>query len=172
MNQLIESIEAEQLKTDIPDFKVGDTISIHYRIIEGAKTRIQIFTGTVIARKRTGISESVSLYRVAYGSAMERVILIHSPRVAKIEVVKRGKVRKGKLYHLRGVFGKKAKIQERIFKEGKREKELKKEEPIAAEEKPAKEEKPKAAEEKPAKEEKPKAEKEEKPKPEEEKKEE
>lgn len=116
MSQLIESIEAEQLKTDIPEFRVGDTISVHYRIIEGEKMRIQVFTGTVIARKGKGISETVSLYRVAYGSAMERVLLIHSPRVAQIEVVKRGKVRKGKLYHLRGIFGKKAKVKEAIGK--------------------------------------------------------
>lgn len=116
MNQLIETIEAEQLKAEIPDFRVGDTVSVHYRIIEGEKERVQIFTGTVIARKGKGISETVSLYRVAYGSAMERVLLIHSPRVAKIEVVKRGKVRKSKLYYLRGVFGKKAKVKELIVK--------------------------------------------------------
>lgn len=116
MNQLIESIEQEQLKTDIPEFKVGDTVSVHYRIIEGEKERIQVFTGTVIARKGKGISETLSLYRVAYGCAMERVLLIHSPRISKIEVVKRGKVRKGKLYYLRGIFGKKAKVKEKIVK--------------------------------------------------------
>lgn len=116
MNQLIETIESDQLKKDLPEFKVGDTISIHYQIIEGEKTRIQIFTGTVIARKGKGVSETVSIYRVAYGSAMERVLLLHSPRVTKVEVVKRGKVRKSKLYHLRGIFGKKAKIKELIVK--------------------------------------------------------
>jgi len=116
MNQLIESIEAEQLKSDLPDFKVGDTISINYRIIEGAKERIQVYTGTVIGRRGKGISESILVYRVAYGSAMERMFPIHSPRVSKIEVIKHGKVRRGKLYHLRGVVGKKAKIQERILK--------------------------------------------------------
>ena len=116
MNQLIESIEADLLKAEIPEFRIGDTVSVHYRIIEGEKERIQIFTGTVIARRGRGISETISIYRIAYGSAMERVILLHSPRVAKIEVIKRGKVRRGKLYHLRGTFGKKAKIQERIVK--------------------------------------------------------
>ncbi|MDN3505683.1 MAG: 50S ribosomal protein L19 [Simkaniaceae bacterium] len=116
MNQLIESIEADQLKTDIPEFKVGDTISINYRIIEGAKERVQVYTGTVIGRKGSGISESILVYRIAYGSAMERMFPIHSPRVGKIEVIKRGKVRRGKLYHLRGVVGKKAKVQERILK--------------------------------------------------------
>lgn len=140
MNQLIESIQAEQLNTNIPDFKVGDTISVHYRIIEGNKERIQVFTGTVIARKGKGSSETVSLYRIAYGSAMERVIPLHSPKVSKIEIVKRGKVRKGKLYYLRGVFGKKAKIKERIVKSGLEAIEKPKaeviEEPQAAEEKP------------------------------------
>ena len=116
MNQIIENIEAEQMNTNIPEFRIGDTISVHYRIIEGEKERIQVFTGVVIARKGKGISETISIYRVAYGSAMERVIPLHSPKVSKIEVVKRGKVRKSKLYHLRGVFGKKAKIQERIVK--------------------------------------------------------
>jgi len=164
MNQLIESIEAGQLKTDIPEFKVGDTISIHYRIIEGEKERIQVFTGTVIARKGKGISETVSIYRVAYGSAMERVLLIHSPRVAKIEVVKRGKVRKSKLYYLRGIFGKKAKVKEMILKAGKKsavaEPVAPKEEEAAPEapaespkaEEPKKEEKPKAKEPKAKKE--------------------
>lgn len=146
MNQLIESIEAEQLKTDIPDFKVGDTISVHYRIIEGAKERIQVFTGTVIARKGKGISESISIYRVAYGSAMERSILVHSPRVSKIEVMKRGKVRRGKLFYLRGVVGKKAKIKERIMKVAAPKKVEAVEEKIQEEK--AQEEKPESGEEK------------------------
>lgn len=136
MNQLIESIEGEQLKTDLPEFKVGDTISVHYRIIEGNKERVQIFTGTVIARKGRGISETVSIYRTAYGSAMERILLIHSPRVAQIEVVKRGDVRKGKLYHLRGVFGKKAKIKEKIVKKTPKAKTVSKQEEQKEPEKP------------------------------------
>lgn len=116
MNQspLIEDIELDQLKKDIPDFKVGDTVSIHLRIIEGEKERIQVFTGIVIARKGGGLSETLSIYRVAYGSAMERVFPLHSPKIAKIEIVKHGRVRRGKLYHLRGVFGKRTKIKERI----------------------------------------------------------
>lgn len=161
MNQLIDSIEADQLKTDLPEFNVGDTISVHYRIIEGEKQRIQVFTGTVIARKGRGISETVSIYRVAYGSAMERVLLIHSPRVSKIEVIKRGKVRKSKLYYLRGIFGKKAKVKEMILKaadkgaakksppakaEAPKAEEVKAEEPKVEEPKPEapKAEKPKA----------------------------
>jgi len=111
---LIQSIEAEQLKTSIPGFRVGDTISVHTRIVEGEKERVQVFTGTVIARKGSGLSETVSLYRISYGSGMERVFMIHSPRIAKLELVKSGRVRKSKLYYIRGAFGKKAKIQEKI----------------------------------------------------------
>ena len=112
--QVIQAIEAEQLKSDIPAFQVGDTISVHTRIIEGDKERIQVFTGTVIARQGSGLSATVSIYRVSYGSGMERVFLIHSPRIAKIEVMKFGKVRKSKLYYLRGVSGKAAKVKERL----------------------------------------------------------
>jgi len=107
-------LETEQLKQDIPIFRIGDTLNIHTRIIEGEKERIQVFTGTVIARRGSGLSETIALYRISYGSGIERVFMLHSPKIAKLEVVKRGKVRKGKLYFLRGAFGKKAKIQERI----------------------------------------------------------
>lgn len=116
-SQVIDEMEEALLKKDVPEFKVGDTISVSYRIIEGEKERTQVFTGIVIARKGHGISETFSMYRVAYGSAMERVLPLHSPRVGKIEVVKRGKVRRGKLYYLRGISGKKAKIQERMAKQ-------------------------------------------------------
>ncbi len=112
--QVIQQLESAQLKQNITSFAVGDTISIHTRIIEGEKERIQVFTGTVIARKGSGLSETVSLYRVSYGSGMERVFLLHSPRIAKIEVGKVGKVRKSKLYYLRGASGRAAKVQERI----------------------------------------------------------
>src|SRR5579872_2873458 len=107
-NKFIQEIEGEFLKKDIPTFHIGDTISVHSRIIEGEKERIQMFTGTVIARRGTGLSETVALYRVSYGAGMERVFLLHSPRIAKVEVVKSGKVRKSKLYHLRGATGKAA----------------------------------------------------------------
>ena len=111
---LIEEIEEKHLKKDIPPFHIGDTIKVHLRIIEGEKERTQIFTGAVIARKGGGLSETVSLYRVAYGTGMERVFLLHSPRIAKIEVVRLGKVRRAKLYYLRGAMGKAAKVKERI----------------------------------------------------------
>ncbi len=110
----MQEIEGEFIKKDIPPFRVGDTLSIHTRIIEGEKERIQIFTGTVIARRGSGLSETVALYRVSYGAGMERVFLLHSPRIAKLEIVKSGKVRRGKLYHLRGMSGKAAKVKEQI----------------------------------------------------------
>lgn len=113
-NPLIQSIEAEQLKESIPHFCIGDTLSVHTRIIEGDKERIQVFTGTVIARTGCALSETFSLYRVSYGSGMEKVFMLHSPRIAKLEVLKSGKVRKSKLYYLRGVSGKKAKVKEKM----------------------------------------------------------
>lgn len=110
----IDELCEKQLKKNIPDFRIGDTINVHTRIVEGEKERIQVFTGTVIARRGSGIAETVALYRVAYGAGIERVFPIHSPRVAKIEVERSGKVRKAKLYYLRGLSGKKAKIQGRL----------------------------------------------------------
>ena len=112
--QLIQAIEEEQLKKNIPAFRVGDTLSVHTRIIEGEKERVQVFTGTVIARRGCGLSETVALYRVSYGAGMERVFTLHSPRIAKVEVMRTGKVRKGKLYYLRGSSGKKSKVKEHI----------------------------------------------------------
>jgi large subunit ribosomal protein L19 len=118
---LIEKLEATQLKDSIPYFQVGDTISVHLRIIEGEKERLQVFTGIVIARSGSGLSETVSMYRVAYGEGMERVFCLHSPRIAKIELVKEGVVRQAKLYYLRGAKGKAAKVKSparsRRFKE-------------------------------------------------------
>ena len=112
--QIIQELEAGFLKSNIPDFRVGDTVSVHTRIIEGDKERLQVFTGTVIARKGSCLSETFSIYRVSYGSGMEKVFMVHSPRIAKIEVVKMGDVRRGKLYYLRGVSGKAAKVKELI----------------------------------------------------------
>lgn len=111
---LVEKFEMESIKQDLPPFREGDTIEVHLRIIEGDKERLQLFTGTVIARKGSGLSETVSLYRVAYGVKMERVFFIHSPRIAKIQVVRYGKVRRAKLYYLRGKAGKAAKVSERL----------------------------------------------------------
>ena len=111
---IIQKLEKEQLKNDIPHFAVGDTIKVHTRIIEGNKERIQVFTGTVIARKGTGLSETFSVHRIAFGEGMERVFLLHSPRIANIEVIKHGDVRRAKLYYLRGTSGKAAKVKGRV----------------------------------------------------------
>lgn len=112
--QLIQEIEAGQLKANVPEFKVGDTLCVHQRIIEGDKERVQQFTGTVIARRGGGLSETFALYRFSYGAGIERLFLLHSPKIAKIEVVRCGKVRKSKLYYLRGSSGKASKVQEQI----------------------------------------------------------
>lgn len=108
---VIQRLEKRQLKNNIPDFRVGDTVKVHTRIIEGEKERVQVFTGTVIARSGAGLSETFSIHRVAYGEGMERVFLLHSPRIAKIEVVRQGQVRRAKLYYLRGTQGKAAKVK-------------------------------------------------------------
>ena len=113
-SSLIKEIEGSQLKEELPDFRIGDTLKVHMRIVEGEKERIQVFTGTVIAIRGSGLSKTFAVYRVAYGSSMERVFLLNSPRIAKIEIVRRGKVRRAKLYYLRGKSGKKAKIKEKI----------------------------------------------------------
>lgn len=111
---VIQKLESQQLKKKMPTFRVGDTIRVHIRIIEGDKERLQVFTGTVIARKGSGLSETFSVHRVAYGEGMERVFMLHSPRIAKIEVTKEGHVRRSKLYYLRGTSGKKAKVKGRF----------------------------------------------------------
>lgn len=112
---IIEKLEKGQLRKKIPLFRVGDTVRVHTRIVEGEKERTQIFTGTVIARKGTGLSETFSVHRVAYGEGMERVFPLHSPRIAKIEIIKQGRVRRSKLYYLRGTSGKAAKVRGRYM---------------------------------------------------------
>jgi large subunit ribosomal protein L19 len=112
--EIIKKLEKKQLKKKVPDFRIGDTVRVHTRIIEGSKERTQVFMGTVIARKGSGASETFSVHRVAFGSGMERVFPLHSPRIAKIEVVKHGQVRRAKLYYLRGTTGKKSKVKSKI----------------------------------------------------------
>lgn len=111
---IIQKLEQQQMKKKIPSFYVGDTVRIHTRLLEGEKERIQMFTGTVIARTGSGISETFSIHRVAYGEGMERVFPLHSPGIAKIEIVKHGDVRRSKLYYLRGSSGKAAKVKGRF----------------------------------------------------------
>lgn len=105
---IIQTIEQEQLKADTTPFKVGDSVRVHTRVIEGDKERIQIFTGIVIGRKGTGLNEAFTVRRISYGEGVERVFPIHSPRVAKIEVEKAGTARRAKLNYLRTRKGKQA----------------------------------------------------------------
>jgi large subunit ribosomal protein L19 len=105
---ILDKIEAEQLKKEITAFNVGDTVKVHTRVIEGDKERIQIYTGIVIGRKGTGVNESFTVRRVSYGEGVERVFPLHSPRIAKIEVEKRGAVRRARLNYLRTRKGKSA----------------------------------------------------------------
>ena len=100
-NQIINAFASEQLKTDIPQFEIGDTVVVHNRIKEGQREGIQLFEGTVIAKKNGGISETFTVRRVAYGCGVEKTFPLHSPNVAKVELVRHGKVRRAKLYYLR-----------------------------------------------------------------------
>ena len=129
--QLIEQLESGMLKDNIPEFRIGDTLNVHLRIVEGDKERLQLFTGTVIGRRGSGLSETIALYRVSYGAGVERVFMLHSPKIAKIEVVRRGKVRKGKLYYLRGVTGKASKVKELIVGSTKKTEEPNQNEPAS-----------------------------------------
>ncbi len=108
----IEAFVNEQLKTDAPVFTIGDTVVVHNRIKEGAKERIQLFQGTVIAKKNGGISETFTVRRVVDGYGVEKTFPLHSPNVAKVDVVRHGKVRRAKLYYLRGKVGKSSKLKE------------------------------------------------------------
>lgn len=110
----IKELVADQLKTDLPQIEIGSTVKVHVRIKEGEKERIQVFEGTVIAKNNSGISETVTVRRISYGVGVERVFPVHSPSVAKIETVRRGKVRRAKLYYLRDRVGKAAKVKELI----------------------------------------------------------
>lgn len=114
---VIEKIEEEYKKKEIPVLRIGDTVRVMTRIVEGEKERLQAFAGTLIARKGAGLSETFTLYRTAYGSGMDRVFLLHSPRIARIEVVRHGKVRRAKLYYLRGHTGKAVKLREQFRQE-------------------------------------------------------
>jgi len=108
---LMELVEREQLRTDLPDFKAGDTIRVHVKIVEGEKERIQPFEGVVIRKKRGGIRSTFTVRKISYGIGVERVFPIHSPRIDRIDVISRGKVRRAKLFYLRGLKGKAARIR-------------------------------------------------------------
>jgi len=110
---LINLLEREQVKKDIAKFNAGDTVRVHFKVIEGGRERIQVFEGVVIRRRGGGTSETFTVRRVSYGVGVERTFPLHSPRIEKIEVVRRGKVRRARLYYLRGLHGKAARIQDK-----------------------------------------------------------
>jgi len=112
---VIEAIEREQLKQDLPDFRVGDTVRVHVKVVEGSNERIQIFEGVVLRRMGSGINEMFTVRKVTQGVGVERTFPLHSPRVAKIDVVRRGKVRRARLYYLRERSGKAARIKDQRF---------------------------------------------------------
>ena len=105
---ILDTIEKEQLKDDVTPFNVGDTVKVHCRVIEGGKERVQVFQGIVIARRGSGVNEAFTVRKIAYGEGVERSFPLHTPRIAKIEVVNRGKVRRAKLHYLRDRVGKEA----------------------------------------------------------------
>ena len=113
MQQLIADITKDQLRTDHPDFRPGDTVKVHVKVVEGSRERIQVFEGVVIKRQNGGISETFTVRKISYGVGVERTFPVHSPRVDKIEVTRRGRVRRAKLYYLRNLRGKAARIKER-----------------------------------------------------------
>ena len=109
-----EAFASEQIKSEVPAFNIGDTVRVHNRIKEGSRERIQLFEGTVIAKKNGGIAESFTVRRVAYGCGVEKTFPLHSPNVVKVELVREGKVRRAKLYYVRDRVGKAAKVKEKI----------------------------------------------------------
>lgn len=112
---VINALNQEQLKNDIPEFRVGDTAKVHYKVVEGEKERIQVYEGTVIKRQGGQVQETFTVRRLSYGVGVERTFLLHSPRIAKLEVVRKGHVRRAKLFYLRGRQGKAAKVKEIKF---------------------------------------------------------
>lgn len=110
---IIETLEKEQLRSDIPEFAPGDTVRVHAKIVEGSRERIQMFEGVVIGRQGTGVRETFTVRRISYGIGVERMFPVHSPRIEKIDVLRKGIVRRAKLYYLRNLTGKAARIQEK-----------------------------------------------------------
>lgn len=110
---LIESMEKEQMKSEIPAFRPGDTVKVHVKVVEGTRERIQVFEGVVIRRRGGGLSETFTVRRVSYGIGVERTFPLHTPKIDRIEVIKYGRVRRARLYYLRELRGKAARIKER-----------------------------------------------------------
>jgi large subunit ribosomal protein L19 len=114
LQKLIEDVTKDQLRTDHPAFRAGDTVKVHVKVVEGSRERIQVFEGVIIKRQGGGISETFTVRKLSYGVGVERTFPVHSPRIDKIEVTRRGIVRRAKLYYLRNLRGKAARIKERI----------------------------------------------------------
>ena len=111
---LIKALNEKQLQNDVPQVEVGDTVRVHVKVKEGSRERIQVFEGTVIAKKHGGIEETITVRRISYGVGVEKVFPVHSPSIDHIDVVRSGKVRRAKLYYLRGRVGKGAKVKEKL----------------------------------------------------------
>ncbi|AUS85711.1 50S ribosomal protein L19 [Lysinibacillus sp. HST-98] len=112
MSNIIAEITKSQLRSDLPTFRPGDTVKVHVKVVEGTRERIQIFEGVVIKRRGGGISETFTVRKISYGVGVERTFPVHTPKIANLEVVRRGKVRRAKLYYLRNLRGKAARIKE------------------------------------------------------------
>ncbi|MFJ7970777.1 50S ribosomal protein L19 [Psychrobacillus sp. NPDC096389] len=113
MQNIISEITKEQLRTDLPTFRPGDTVRVHVKVVEGTRERIQMYEGVVIKRRGGGISETFTVRKISSGVGVERTFPVHTPKIANLEVVRRGKVRRAKLYYLRELRGKAARIKER-----------------------------------------------------------
>ncbi len=111
---LVDQVIRENLRTDLPDFRAGDTIKAHVKVIEGQRERIQVFEGVVIKRQGTGINSTFTVRKISNGVGVERTLPLYSPKLSTIEIVRRGKVRQAKIYYLRNLRGRKARIKERI----------------------------------------------------------
>ncbi|MGI2327212.1 50S ribosomal protein L19 [Planococcus sp. YIM B11945] len=112
MQNIIEAITKEQLRTDLPTFRPGDTVRVHVKVVEGTRERIQMYEGIVISRRGGGVSESFTVRKISYGVGVERTFPVHTPKIAQLDVLRRGKVRRAKLYYLRELRGKAARIKE------------------------------------------------------------
>lgn len=116
---LLAKLESQYLRSDLPQFRVGDTVAVHYRIVEGDKTRVQVFKGLVLKRHRAGARSTFTVRKTSFGVGVERTFVLHSTRIEKIEIVARGIVRRARLFYLRDLAGKKARVRERTDRQGK-----------------------------------------------------
>ena len=111
---IVDTITQSQIRTDLPKLVIGDTVKVHIKVKEGTRERIQVYEGTIIAKKHAGIAQTVTVRRLSYGVGVEKIFPVNSPNIDKIEIVRKGKVRRAKLYYLRDRVGKAAKVKERI----------------------------------------------------------